>query len=57
MLNHRPKHVLFQIKNTECFSLWLVWGEPGTLISNPRSFIGKPRSSIGKPGQKSGEPG
>ena len=27
MLNHRTKHVLFQIKNNECFSFWLVWGE------------------------------
>ena len=24
MFNYRPKHVLFQIRETECFSLWLV---------------------------------
>ena len=27
MLNYRPKHVWFQIEETECCSLWLVRGE------------------------------
>ena len=27
-MNYKPKHVLFQIKETKCLSLWLVRGEP-----------------------------
>jgi len=37
LLNDWPKHVLFQIKKTKCFSLWLVWGE--VCIQNMYHFL------------------